>query len=344
MPGRLFSMKAIKLVMAVMVIGLVSISSSVGEDDEIGSPFGEELSFWSGDLDFDFDFGYDLNLGDGFVWGNAGIYDAPSVGEDHCADDEQDAPSDWDYPVDDWIIDEGFYSDFGGSMGEEPGWSETDDHPGIPGPEENALWIVFPYSTNVKTTKLVLQKDRFAKELLIPGMDGKLTIYELKPDNTLLTYVPDWQVKAKRAYRAWFTADAPGDYAVWYEVYNAKANVTTTSNVIEYRVFENLAVVVLNEAKCPGETATLRAIASGCSDAAYQWYKGRSSKTGEGEIIDGETKSAYVIRNVSPDDAGYYTCNVTCNGESDEDSGRFYVGWWECDGISPCKCQFRAVS
>jgi len=330
---EIVGMKEIILLMAALVIGTVSFSPCLGGNDEIVSPFEGDWFVWGDDFD----------LGDGFVWGTAETPVGPSPGQASKEVDEADASPDdpWDERIagEDWIIDENFYSDFAGFEGEEPGWAETDDHPGMPGPEENALWIVFPYSTNVRTTNLVIQKDRFAKELLIPGMDGKVTIYEERPDGTVSAYVPGWSVKAKRAYRAWFTADSPGNYTVWYEVYNAKKNVTTTSNVIRYRVFENLAVVVLNEAKCPGETATMRAIASGCTEIAYKWYRGSDSKTGE-EIAN-ETKSVYVIRNVSPEMAGNYTCKVTCNGESDEDKGRLYIGWWDCDGISPCICQFR---
>jgi len=339
-------MKEIKLLMAALVIGLISVSSSLGGNDGAASLFEGDWFVWAED----FDLGDGFDLGGGLPWEGSGFFVAPSQEEasleDAAAyapsDDPSEDPSEWEIPVDDWIIDEGFYSDEVGSEGEEPGWVEKDDHPGMPGPEENALWIVFPYSTNVRTTKLLIQKDRFAKELLIPGMDGKVTIYEERPDGTISTYVPDWSVKAKRAYRVWFTADSPGNYTVWYEVYNAKKNVTTTSNVIRYRVFENLAVVVLNEAKCPGETATLRAIASGCAEIVYQWYRGSSSESGD--EISNANKSVYIIRNVSPEDAGYYTCKVTCNQESDEDRGRFFVGWWECDGRSPCICQFRPPS
>ncbi|MDF0591508.1 immunoglobulin domain-containing protein [Candidatus Methanocrinis natronophilus] len=336
-------MKEIKLLMAVLVIGILSVSSSLGGNDEAASTFEMDWFVWPED----FDFGEGFDLGGGLSWEDAGTILTPSPGEaslDQTAayassDEPSIDPSGWQIPVDGWIIDEGFYSDEGGSEGEEPGWSETDDHPWMPGPEENALWIVFPYSTNVRTTKLLIQKDRFAKELLIPGMDGKVTIYEERPDGTVSSYVPGWQVKANRAYRAWFTADSPGDYTVWYEVYNSKNDLTTTSNAIRYRVFENLAVVVLNEAKCPGETATLRAIASGCDPIKYEWFKGDSS--GTGTKIANATESVYIIRNVSNEDAGYYTCKVTCNQESDEDRGRFFVGWWECDGISPCICKFR---
>jgi hypothetical protein len=261
---------------------------------------------------------------------------------DDSSEDISDDSSDW-YPADDWVIDEGFYSDYAGSEGEEFGWIETDDHPGMPGPDENALWIVFPYSTNVRTTKLAIPKGRNAKELIIPGMDGKIKIHEVKPDGTHQIYVPEWKlVKARRAYHIWFTADSIGKYTVWYEVQNEITNdVVKESNKIEYEVFGNLAVVVPNEAKCPGETATFRAPTAGCDNVSYQWFKGRESATGE--KLTNETSNILTLRNVSKEDAGNYTCSVTCNGNSDEDTGRLYVGWWECgeNGVGPCMCQFR---
>ncbi len=325
-------MKVIKLLMAVMVIGLFWVSTSLGEDGMATSPFEEDWSPWGEDLDFGDDFGWE-------IFGAQG----DDSSEDAVSENDESADSsDWYTPVDDWIVDENFYSDFGGSEGEELGWGDTDDHPGMPGLDENALWIVFPYSNNVRTTRLVIQKDRYAKELIIPGTSGTLTIYEVKPDGTEKTYVPGWHVKAKRAYRTWFTADSVGEYTVWYEIHDEKFNVTNKSNEIKYEVFENLAVVVPNEAKCPNETATLRALVSGCDNPIYQWFKGLSSATGS--IIPNETSSVYIIRNVTPEDAGYYTCKVNCSGNSDEDAGRFFVGWWDCEGgISPCKCQFRPM-
>jgi hypothetical protein len=354
-------MKVIKLLMAIAVIGLVGSTCSLGQqcsgcvekaesvvEDTFSMEFGSMISPLEGGwpaLEFDF--------GDDLAWrslegqkdlpsedvgpGEAGSAVPSEVSIDDSSEDVSDDSSDV-YPADDWIIDEGFYSDYGGSEGEEFGWVETDDHPGMPGPEENALWIVFPYSNNVRTTRLLIQKDRYAKELIIPGTSGKLTIYEDGP-NGVKTYVPGWQVMAKRAYRIWFAADSAGDYTVWYEVRNEKLNVTNRSNVIEYQVFENLAVVVPNEAKCPDETATLRALASGCENPSYQWYRGNSSAMGT--PINNATSSSYIIWSVQESDAGYYTCKVTCNGNSVEDAGRFFVGWWDCEGgISPCKCQF----
>jgi len=319
-------MKAIKLLMAVMVIGLIWISSSLGGDGEIASPFGEDWSLWGEDFDF----------GDDLVWDSFETQEGESSEDAVSGDDESDGY----IHVDDWIVDENFYSDYAGSEGEELEWDDTDDHPGMPGPDENALWVVFPYSNNVRTTRLVIQKDRHAKELIIPGMDGILTIHEMKPNGIKQTYVPDWQVKARRAYRVWFTADSAGDYTVWYEVHNEKTNVTTESNEIEYRVFENLAVVVQNEAKCPNETAIFRALATGCDNISYQWYNGISSETGE--LIENATSSTYIIWRVQESDEGNYTCKVTCDENSVEDAGRLYVGWWDCEGgISPCKCQFR---
>lgn len=325
-------MKEIELLAAALVIGLFLVSPSLGADEEMASPFGED---WS-------PFGDELDFGDGFVW-EIPVEVVPSdenvsddgASEDDVSGDEEPSESSDGSAVDDWVIDEGFYSDYAGSEGEEFGWGDTIDHPGMPGPEKNALWIVFPYSTNVRTTKLVIQKGRYAKELIIPGMDGKLTIYESKPDNTIHTYVPDWQVKARRAYHVWFSADSVGDYTVWYSVKDEKTNVVVNSNVIKYRVFENLAVVVPNECKCVGETATLRALASGCENASYQWYRGPESK--ENKIIEGATSSTYIIRNVQESDEGYYTCNVTCNGYSDEDTCLLRVctrdeGGNECKG------------
>jgi hypothetical protein len=322
-------MKAIKLLMTVMVIGLLWISSSLGGDEKIVSSFGEDWFLWDEGFDFD----------DGFEWVGA----SESAPLEEGAEDvdsgvgESNDPSEGYTPVDDWIIDENFYSDFEGSEGEEFGWGETDDHPGTPGPDENALWIVFPYSNNVRTTRLVIQKDRYAKELIIPGTSGTLTIHEVKPDGTEQTYVPGWYVKERRGYRTWFSADSVGNYTVWYEVYNEKTNVTTKSNDITYRVFENLAVVVPNVAICENETATLRAIATGCVNFTYQWFKGITSATGT--IIPNETNSVYIIRNVSPEVAGYYTCKVTCDGNSDEDAGRLFVGTRECTARG-CECRF----
>jgi hypothetical protein len=356
-------MKAIKLLMAIAVIGLVGSTCSLGQqcsgcaekaESVVEDPFSVEFDSmissleggwptWNGEFDF----------GDDLVWqssetqkneptkdagpGEAGSAVPSEVSIDDSSEDVSDDSSDG-YVPDDWIVDEGFYSDYGGSEGEEFGWAETDDHPGMPGPEENALWIVFPYSNNVRTTRLLIQKDRYAKELIIPGTSGTLTIYEDGP-NGVKTYVPGWYVKARRAYRTWFTADSVGNYTVWYEVHDEKFNVTNRSNVIEYRVFENLAVVVPNEAKCPNETATLRALASGCENPSYQWYRGNS--TAMGTPINNATSSSYIIWSVQDGDEGYYTCNVTCNGNSVEDAGWLYVGWWDCNGISPCKCQFR---
>lgn len=356
-------MKAIRLLIAIAVIGLVGSNCSFGQQcgscgvkDETEDPFSMEFDGTISPLqegwpawDMEFDFGDDL------AWqsletqksepskdagpGEARTEVSPEGSSDDSSEEISDDSSD-EFPPEDWVIDEGFYSDYEGSEGEEYGWSERDDHPGMPGPEENALWIVFPYSNNVRTTKLAIQKGRYAKELIIPGTSGTITIHEQKPDGTEHTYVPGWNVMAKRAYRTWFAADSAGNYTVWYEVHNEKFNVTNRSNVIEYRVFENLAVVVPNEAKCPNETATFRALVSGCDNPIYQWFKGIASATGE-KLIN-ETSSVLIIRNVSPEDAGYYTCKVTCNGNNDEDAGRLYVGWWECErGIGPCKCQFR---
>jgi hypothetical protein len=339
------SMKVNKLFMAIMVIGLVGSTCYLGQQctscaattdpfsmdfDGAISPLQDGWAAWDEEFDFDVDT-------------NFGSFRAQEYGPSEdvvSGDDESDDSSD-EYPaVDDWTIDENFYSDYGGSEGEELGWEDTDDHPGIPGPDENALWIVFPYSTNVRTTKLVIQKDRYAKELIIPGMDGKIEIHEEK-DGTEQIYVPDWKVKARRAYHVWFAADSIGKYTVWYEVQNEKTNVVTESNKITYEVFGNLAVVVTNEAKCPGETATFRAPTAGCDNVSYQWFKGRESDPGM--KIDNETKSVYIIRNVSVEDAGNYTCKVECDGNSDEDTGKLYVGRWECGekGIGPCMCQFR---
>jgi len=348
-------MKAIKLLMAIAVIGLVGSTCSLGQcsncidsaESKAKDPFSMEFDGTIPPLqdgwpawDVGFDFGDDL------AWQSVGTQkEVPSEDAGPGEAESEVSPEvsmdgSWDgYPPDDWIIDEGFYSDYGGSEGEEFGWVETDDHPGMPGPEENALWIVFPYSNNVRTTRLMIQKDRYAKELIIPGTSGTITIHEQKPDGTEHIYVPGWYVMAKRAYRTWFTADSVGNYTVWYEVHNEKLNVTNKSNVIQYRVFENLAVVVPNEAKCPNETATLRALASGCENPSYQWYRGNSSATGT-PIINA-TSSRYIIWSVQEGDEGVYTCKVTCNGKSVEDAGRFYVGWWDCEGgISPCKCQF----
>ena len=358
-------MKAIKLLMAIAIIGLVGSTCSLGQqcsgcvDNALSGaidPFSMEFgssSLQNGWPAWEFDFGDDLawrsletqkdvpseDVGPGEAVSEVSLERSSDDSSEVISDDSLDT-----YPTDDWIIDEGFYSDYGGSEGEEFGWRETDEHPGMPGPDENALWIVFPYSTNVRTTKLVIQKGRYAKELILPGMGGKIKIHEVKPDGTHKIYVPEWEaVKAGSAYHVWFTADSIGKYTVWYEIQNEKFNFTNMSNVIEYEVFGNLAVVVPNEAKCPGETATFRAPAAGCDNVSYQWFKGRESATGE--IIPNATKSVYIIRNVSTEDAGNYTCQVTCDGNSDEDTGRLYVGWWECGekGVGPCMCQFREV-
>ena len=355
-------MKAIEFLAAALIIGLFSVSPSLGVDEETASPFGEDWPLLGDELDFGDDLVWEIPgdepsddnvsgdnvsgemVSDDTVFGE--IFSGEMVSDDTVSvvavsDDEvsedqiSDEASDGSADVDDWVIDEGFYSDYAGSEGEEFGWGDTIDHPGMPGPQENALWIVFPYSTNVRTTKLVIQKGRYAKELIIPGMDGKLTITELKPDGTRHTYVPDWGVKARRAYHVWFSADSAGDYSVWYEVQNELTGVITRSNIIRYRVFENLAVVVPNECKCRNETATLRALASGCADPRYQWYRGSSTETGE--IIVGATSSTYIIRNAQESDAGYYTCNVTCNGYADEDTCQLRVctrdeGGNECKG------------
>ncbi|HNR58431.1 MAG: immunoglobulin domain-containing protein [Methanothrix sp.] len=308
-------MKAIRLLMAVLVIGLFSVSPSLGGDGGSGTSLGDNWPLW----------GEGFDLGGDWAVGSVKA-DQPTSSAAKNADEviEGAALEGSDvYPVDDWVIDDSFYSDAAEYEGEEFGWGDTIDHPGMPGPDENALWIVFPYSTNVRTTKLVIQKGRFAKELIIPGMDGKLTIHELKPDGTEQTYVPEWQVKANRAYRVWFSADSVGDYTVWYEVKNQDTMATTKSNEVKYRVFENLAVIVPNEVKCEGRTATLRALVSGCYEPVYQWFKGITSE--DGTPIPGETSSIYIIRNVSPEDAGYYTCKVTCNGYVDEDAGYLRV-------------------
>ena len=344
-------MKAIELLTAALVIGLFWVPSSLGVDEETASPFGED---WS-------PFGDELDFGDDFVWEIPGVMESSSeetVSDDGVsiddeistddvstdgvstdgvsADEEPSESSDASFAADDWVIDEGFYSDYAGSEGEEYGWGDTIAHPWLPGQDENALWIVFPYSTNVQTTKLVIQKGRYAKELIIPGMDGKLTIYEMKPDGTRQTYVPDWRVKAQRAYHVWFSADSVGRYTVWYEVQNEKTNVVTDSNRITYKVFENLAVVVPNVAVCKGETATLRALVAGCRSPSYQWYY-RGLESTRDRIIEGATSSTYIIRNVQERDRGYYTCKVTCNGYTDEDTCRLLVctrdeGGNECKG------------
>ncbi len=348
-------MKAIKLLMAIAVIGLVGSTCSLGQqcsgcvakaesgakslfsmefDSTISSPE-DGWPTWNEQLDFS----------DEPVWQSFETQDnEPSedagpgnAGSEVSSDGSSDDSSDGYTPVDDWIIDESFYSDYGGSEGEEFGWGDTTDHPGMPGPDENALWIVFPYSNNVRTTRLVIQKDRYAKELIIPGKSGVLTIYEKGPDGETKTYVPGWYVKARRAYRAWFTADSVGNYTVWYEVHDEKFNVTNKSNEIKYRVFENLAVVVPNEAKCTNETAVLRALVSGCDNPSYQWYRGISSDAGV--AIPNAINSTYIIRDVQESDEGYYTCKVTCNGNSTEDAGRLNVGFWECDERG-CECNF----
>jgi len=191
------------------------------------------------------------------------------------------------------------------------------DHPGLPGSNESELWIVSPYSSNVRTAYLEIAKDRTAKELIIPDMSGTLTLYEEYPNGENVSYYSDFQVVKGHVYRTWFQADTIGRHKLRYEVYDSKSNVTSYSNEIVYDViYGSLVVVVPDVMVYERETGVMQVIANGGCDNgnySYQWYEGKSSLT-DGMILVGETNSTIYIL-ADKEGCRNFTCKVTCPGD-----------------------------
>jgi len=287
-----------------------SISQSVsrGEDDLF---VGENSFDWGDDFNWGNDFNWDDRFEQGETTLQTSVEDTKAITEDEDGEEV-------------WIEDENFYSDTRGSDGEELDWEHI-GHPGIPGPEENGLWIVYPYSNSQLATQIVIPKGRYAKELLTPGRSGSLTVYEKYPNGDVKSYVPGWHVVEDHVYKIWFFADTVGVHTVRYKVHDEKHNVTTYSNQIQYDVTAGPLVVVVPDIKVyKNETAILTARASGGCDPTqytYQWYEGKSSA---GTLIANEVNSTYRIRGIQT--SGNYTCKVTClNNDEAEDWGLICV-------------------
>jgi len=318
-------MNAIKLMMTFLAVGLLGASCTTCQAKESPTSFETDGDDWfelDDDLDMDIDFDWNID----FDWIDES--DQVEVSDRHNrhhsrSQDSRDTVA--DVPKDQvWSQDENFYTDQPGAEGEELDWEDI-GHPGIPGPNSSALWIVYPYSNSQRTTHLVMPVNRYAKELIIPGSNGDLTIYEKYPDNEIFEYHPGLYVMKDRAYKTWFFADTVGTHTVWYKVHDERHNVTTYSNQIVYNVSAGTLVVVVPDIKVyKNETAVLTARASGGCDPSlytYKWYEGKSSA---GTLIANETNSTYRIPGIQT--SGNYTCKVTCPGNKEaEDWGLICV-------------------
>ena len=96
----------------------------------------------------------------------------------------------------------------------------------------------------------------------------------------------------------------------------------TSEVVISIQKCSEPHVLIENEMICLGETATLKAIVSGCTVILYQWYVGDSPS---GEMIPYTNSSTYQTTK-----EGIYSCEVTCADEK-KSFGSASVSFKQCE-------------
>ncbi|MFA6372789.1 MAG: hypothetical protein WCW68_09195, partial [Methanothrix sp.] len=101
------------------------------------------------------------------------------------------------------------------------------------------------------------------------------------------------------------------------------------SKTVTIQKCTELGVTVANMVICPGDTATLTAIVSGCTVTSYQWYTGDSPS---GEMIPDTDSPTYQTTN-----EGSYTCEVTC------DDGRKSYGFGSVS-VKECEPAVGSIS
>jgi uncharacterized repeat protein (TIGR01451 family) len=99
-------------------------------------------------------------------------------------------------------------------------------------------------------------------------------------------------------------------------------NGCTSQNETEILVVPELSITIADEAICPGDTATLEAVVSGCNPMSYQWYIGDSPS---GEMIPDTNFPTYQTTN-----EGIYTCEVRCDDER-KSYGSASVSFKQCE-------------
>lgn len=86
----------------------------------------------------------------------------------------------------------------------------------------NALWIVDPKG-QYRRTSLRIPLRSWAREELIPGTSGPLTIYERYPGGSVQRYNMGYAYAGYR-YMVWFHADTAGTHDIWYRVGGQDSN------------------------------------------------------------------------------------------------------------------------
>lgn len=89
----------------------------------------------------------------------------------------------------------------------------------------NALWIVDP-SGMYSRTSLSIPLSDWAREDVLPGVSGYLTMYERYPSGIVNSLYLGY-VNAGYRYMVWFRADLRGTHDVWYTVNGLESNHVT---------------------------------------------------------------------------------------------------------------------
>jgi Ca-activated chloride channel family protein len=89
--------------------------------------------------------------------------------------------------------------------------------------EAGGTWIVDSSGTE-KRTSLEIPMGAWARVMLAPSESGELELFCRYPTGTDYLLATD-EVEAGRGYTAWYQAEWPGDYEVWYSLDGAESDV-----------------------------------------------------------------------------------------------------------------------
>jgi hypothetical protein len=113
-------------------------------------------------------------------------------------------------------------SDSNGFEIEDEGYASYELAP-QPGSERNALWIISDWGDE-PILELGLSYGEYARLRMIPGMNGRVVIFESYPNGRTYRFPTNRWLESGRAYRIGFIGDAVGRHTMWYTVNGEESN------------------------------------------------------------------------------------------------------------------------